>query len=127
MFERRQHPRRRTLLDGRLEVAKLNGWALECSVRNLSAGGARVAIAGDVVVPQHVGLAVSGAPQRPARLVWYRGGHAGFALVEGSAAATAFAATSRREPTPDTPSDRFAARVAAIAERGKPAAHFTRP
>lgn len=71
MTERRKHVRRRTLLNGRLEIAALNGWSLECTVRNLSETGARLALPGDVVVPQHVSLAVSDGGPRQAKLIWY--------------------------------------------------------
>ena len=132
MSERRQHFRRRTLLDGRLEIDKLNGWVLGCSVRNLNEGGARVTIPDGIVVPQHVGLAVSGHPRRAARLVWYREGQAGFALVEARKDAQADTADEAAaplrgaEPADAASADRLAARMAAITV-GHPRGHFTRP
>ena len=114
MTERRQHSRRRTFLAGRIEIAKLNGWELECTVRNLSETGARLAIPGEVVVPQNVSLAVSNGPLRAAQLIWYREGHAGFALTDRRT-------TPRPKPANDVAPVRKAAglssRIAAIATK----------
>ena len=117
-MERREHFRRRTLLDGRLEIEKLDGWVLECTVRNVSEGGARLALPTHVVVPQTLSLTISNGPRRPATLVWYREGQAGFALDERRVAP---------RPANDTPvaTTRLAARVAAIATKGKTTPRFT--
>ena len=126
MTERRNHVRRRTLLAGRLEIAKLNGWMLACTVKDLSEAGARLAIPGDIVVPRNVSLAVSNGAQRQATLIWYAQGQAGFALGDRRA-------TSRQVPANDAaparkPADatRIEARMAAIAAR-RPGdrSHFT--
>lgn len=81
MLDKRQHARRRTLLEGRIVIAKLNGWAAECAVRNTSATGARVVLPKHVVVPPHFRLGISGGAPVDARLVWYRDGQAGIALA----------------------------------------------
>lgn len=123
MIERRQQSRRRTFLAGRIEIAKLNGWELACTVRNLSETGARLAIPGEVVVPRNVSLAISNGPLRPAQLIWYRDGHAGFALADRRT-------IPRPVPANDVAPVRKAAglssRIAAIADR-PPAgrSHFT--
>lgn len=118
MMERRENFRRRTLLDGRLEIEKLNGWVLDCTVRNVSDGGARLTLPTDVVVPRTVDLTISKGPKRPARLVWYREGHAGFALDERRVAP---------RPANDTPvpTTRLAARMAAITTKGQAKPRFT--
>ena len=126
MTERRQYFRRRTLLDGRLEVAKLNGWSLDCTVRNLSEAGARLALPTDIVVPQKVNLAVSDGPQRPAMLVWYREGKAGFSLGERRAAARPAAANDSSAARPEGGPVGLSARIAAIAAKGQAEPRFTR-
>lgn len=80
MQERRKTARRRTFLAGRVEIEKLNGWAVDCVVRNVSAVGARLTIPGRVVVPQTFQMRISGAAAAPARLVWYKDGQAGVAM-----------------------------------------------
>ena len=124
MTERRQYFRRRTLLNGRLEVEKLNGWVLDCTVRNVSEGGARLALPTHVVVPQTLSLSISDGAKRPATLVWYHEGHAGFALDERRAA-TRLVPANDRAPKRDGETSRLAARVAAIACRNRPRPHFT--
>ncbi|VVB43748.1 hypothetical protein RHAL1_00884 [Beijerinckiaceae bacterium RH AL1] len=125
MTERRKHVRRRTLLNGRLEIAALNGWSLECTVRNLSETGARLALPGDVVVPQHVSLAVSDGGPRQAKLIWYAKGQAGFAFGERRTVpqpTPANDAAPARQPA----GSRLEARVAAIAaRRSADRSHFT--
>lgn len=123
MAERRQNSRRRTYLAGRLEIAKLNGWALDCTVKNVSATGARVAIPSDIIVPQTVELTVSDGPRRPAQLIWYREGHAGFALTDRRTLPRPANDAVAAGPQSAT---RLSARIAAIAARDRTArSHFT--
>ena len=124
MTERRLHSRRRTLFAGRIQIAKLNGWELECTVKNLSETGARLTIPGDVVVPQNVDLTVSDGPRRPAQLIWYREGHAGFALTDRRALSRPTPANDAA-PTPPAGATRLSTRIAAIAARPAVASHFT--
>ena len=130
MTERRKYCRRRTLLNGRIEIEKLNGWAVECTVRNISDTGARVVLPIGPVVPDRCELTISGSHRRPARLVWYRDGQAGFEMVDQRATASVTYEDCRRAPAePPRPAnaiDMLAARVAAIAAK-PPAGHFTRP
>ncbi len=81
MLEQRKQMRRRTLLDGQITIEKLNGWSLDCTVRNVSADGARIAIPEHVVVPELLNLSVSGGESRTARLVWFKGGQAGVEML----------------------------------------------
>ncbi|MBE7219664.1 MAG: PilZ domain-containing protein [Caulobacteraceae bacterium] len=126
MTERRKHLRRRTLLSGRLEIAALNGWSLDCTVRNLSETGARLALPGDIVVPQNVSLAISNGSQRQAKLIWYSQGHAGFALSERRTAPRPTPANDTAPARQPAGASRLEARMAAIVAR-HPAdrSHFT--
>ena len=98
MVERRKSMRRRTLLDGRIEVGKLRDWAVTCAVRNVSEQGARLALPHHVMVPATFELGISGGAPKAARLVWYRDGQAGVAIDEGKVAAPHSDATSGRAP-----------------------------
>jgi hypothetical protein len=49
MDDRRAAPRRRTLLEGHIELA--GGGAIDCTVRNMSKGGARLRAASVIGVP----------------------------------------------------------------------------
>ena len=126
MIERRQHSRRRTFLAGRIEIAKLNGWELQCAVRNLSETGARLAIPGDVVVPRNVDLAISNGPLRPAQLIWYREGQAGFALGERRTTPRPMAANDTAPARTRPGTTRLSTRIAAIAAKDRAGrSHFT--
>ena len=124
MTERRQHSRRRTYLAGRLEIAKLNGWELACTVKNLSETGARLAIPGDVVVPQNVDLTVSDGPRRPAQLIWFREGHAGFEMTDRRTLPRP-APANDSAPARPTGATRLSTRIAAIAAKPAGRSHFT--
>ncbi|MDP6706537.1 MAG: PilZ domain-containing protein [Alphaproteobacteria bacterium] len=53
--ERREHVRRKTLLSGRLVFN--NGWgAIDCSIKDLSEGGAKIRIGGWLNLPKEVEL-----------------------------------------------------------------------
>lgn len=120
MLEQRRQMRRRTLFDGDIRIEKLNAWSLECAVRNLSDGGARITIPGAIVVPERFDLAISGGEGRKARLVWYRDGQAGVAFDEPGATGKALAAhgvDGARDAIASTPTGILAARIAAVSAR----------
>ena len=119
MPEQRKQMRRRTLLGGHITIDKLNGWSLDCTVRNLSLDGARIAIPEHVVVPELFSLAISGGESRKARLIWAKGGQAGVEIL-GQLAARSCAREDCRNEANSTPSEtqdssaRLAIRIAAV-------------
>ncbi|HEV7874102.1 MAG TPA: PilZ domain-containing protein [Enterovirga sp.] len=70
MEERRKTVRQRSYLGGRIAFNNRSS-TMDCTVRNMSAGGARVAFSDTVVLPQDVDLAIrqKGLNAR-ARVVW---------------------------------------------------------
>lgn len=55
MIERRAAPRQRVYKRGTIAF---NGTAFDCTIRNLSAGGARIDLEGPVRLPQHFMLVI---------------------------------------------------------------------
>ncbi|WP_457107171.1 PilZ domain-containing protein [Methylobacterium sp. P5_C11] len=69
MDDRRAAPRRRTLLEGHIELA--GGGAIDCTVRNVSEGGARLRVVSVIGVPDAFVLTYGIASQRrPVRVTW---------------------------------------------------------
>jgi hypothetical protein len=56
--ERRRPVRKKSYLRG-LTVARDGTWATDCTVRDISEGGAKISVADDQVVPEHAYLVVS--------------------------------------------------------------------
>jgi PilZ domain len=70
MSERRQHQRRRTLKGGRI-VFNQRFSAINCTVRNLSDGGACIEVANSVGIPDDFDLTIE--PEhinRPCHVAW---------------------------------------------------------
>ena len=120
MPEQRKQMRRRTLLGGHITIEKLNGWSLDCTVRNLSLDGARIAIPEHIVVPELFSLAISGGESRKARLIWAKGGQAGVEILGQPAARPCGPRGDCRNEASGTPSEtqdasvRLATRIAAV-------------
>lgn len=77
MEEHRNSLRRRTFLKGRIEFNKGQSSA-ECLVRDLSETGARIALAGSVMLPDHFDLYLPHKAQTiSCRLSWSRNGEIG--------------------------------------------------
>jgi hypothetical protein len=88
MEERRKTVRQRSYLGGR--IAFNNRYStMDCTVRNISAGGARVAFSDAVVLPQDVDLAINqkGLNAR-ARVVWRSATEMGVSFLAVSHEAT---------------------------------------
>jgi hypothetical protein len=88
MEERRKTVRQRSYLGGR--IAFNNRYStMDCTVRNMSAGGARVAFSDAVVLPQDVDLAINqrGLNAR-ARVVWRSATEMGVSFLAVSREAT---------------------------------------
>jgi hypothetical protein len=81
MDERRRHPRRRSLLGAQIVDQGLS-MVLDCTARNVSDGGALLAVDPAVPIPdQFLFVLRHGDPRVPARLVWRRGDRAGVAFA----------------------------------------------
>ena len=78
--ERRRVPRLKSLLRGRVYFNN-RGSTVECLVRDISADGARLALADDVTIPDVIELFV---PQKDqffrSHVIWRHGGEAGIAF-----------------------------------------------
>ncbi|MET3411145.1 PilZ domain-containing protein [Methylobacterium sp. 1030] len=69
MDDRRAAPRRRTLLEGHIELT--GGGVIDCTIRNMSDGGARLKVVSVIGVPDAFVLAYGvGGRRRPARVTW---------------------------------------------------------
>ncbi|MCJ2055498.1 PilZ domain-containing protein [Methylobacterium sp. J-048] len=80
MDDRRASPRRRTLLEGHIEIA--GGGAIDCTIRNLSDGGARLLVVSVIGVPDEFVLSFGAAAERrSARVVWRKETELGVAFV----------------------------------------------
>ena len=73
----RKHPRIRVLKGARLHFKnKLS--SIDCMIRDISAGGARLRLNGPVGLPQRFDLMMNCTGDKfPARLVWNKGSEAG--------------------------------------------------
>jgi hypothetical protein len=74
--ERRGEARRRVLLKGKL-VYPHNAFSADCTVRDLSAGGARIAVAPEAVSADPFLIVVKNAVVHPSTTAWQAGGQAG--------------------------------------------------
>jgi hypothetical protein len=81
MGEKRTVPRRRVLKGGRI-VFNNGRSTIDCTVRNLSPGGAKLGVASVVGIPDTFSLLVSGteAP-RACRVAWRRANELGVSFV----------------------------------------------
>lgn len=83
MEERRRIPRLKSLLRGRVHFNNRNS-TIECLVRDITANGARLAFADDVVIPDVIELYVPHKDQIfRAHVVWRHGSEAGIAFAMG--------------------------------------------
>ena len=76
MSEQRQAIRMRRLKEARL-VFNGRKSVMNCTVRNASGLGVKLAMAEPFMVPAEFELTVSGANARPARKVWFKDGEMG--------------------------------------------------
>ncbi len=76
----RKHPRIRVLKGARLHFKnKLS--SIDCMIRDISAGGARLRLSGPVGLPQRFDLMMNCTGDKfPARLVWSKGSEAGISF-----------------------------------------------
>ncbi|HEX2257818.1 MAG TPA: PilZ domain-containing protein [Afifellaceae bacterium] len=93
-MEHRAHPRRKTLKHGSL-VLKPGGAKVDCVVRDISAGGARIWRPHWVRLPRRFQLTIPGEINVKAELCWENGQEAGLRFV-GSGTAFARQAFGRR-------------------------------
>ncbi len=77
--ERRRAPRRRTLKGARIALDKNS--VRNCTVRNLSATGARLEMPNTLGLPAEFAIAVSGEADRRCRIAWQSLGAVGVAFV----------------------------------------------
>lgn len=83
--ERRVFPRRRTLLAGlALQSDRIAASTMDCRIRNLSDGGARLEVARPGWLPDRFELAVNGRDMRKwVEVVWRDAGAAGVRFTAG--------------------------------------------
>ena len=126
MLERRKHDRSRDLAAGTIAYGR-NRATMDCVVRNLSEGGALLALDEPQRAPVEVILAMRGAV-RPARVVWRGDTTVGIAFVGSSGASTAAPLPAtvvcldavRRERVGGGDEQRLAARIARFVRRPDP-------
>jgi hypothetical protein len=67
--EKREVPRQRTLKGG--QIVLNSGWStINCTVRNLSAKGAKLELNSIVGVPDSFELLLQGQPRRASQVIW---------------------------------------------------------
>lgn len=80
--ERRREPRMRTLKQGRIQLDGLTS-TIECTVRNLSAGGAGLRLQMPTAIPEFFGLRISGGDLRRVRKCWHHNTDLGVEFLPG--------------------------------------------
>ena len=84
--DRRREPRLRCLLSGTIVFENL--CTMDCTVRNISAWGAKVVLADAFRLPEEFNLRIPHHDQtHRARVIWRKGDAAGFALTDVEATA----------------------------------------
>jgi len=87
MIERRQVPRQKSLLRGRVYFNNRNSSA-DCLIRDISSAGARVVFANPVTLPDLVDLFIPQKEQMlQARIIWRHGNEIGLAFENAEQAA----------------------------------------
>jgi hypothetical protein len=82
MLDRRKSPRLRTLKSGSLTFGPLPG--MDCTIRNMSAGGACLELERRIALPGHFSLMIKPeCIRRSCRLVWQASTRAGVQFVSG--------------------------------------------
>jgi PilZ domain len=82
MEEKRKHPRHRTFLRGKVEFNN-RASSLDCTIRDLSDGGARLELAETVAIPEHFELSVPAKGLHHAGYVkWRTKTHIGIAFAK---------------------------------------------
>jgi hypothetical protein len=82
MEERRSEPRRRVLLAGRIVLP--GGGIIDCTVRNRSDHGARLAVVSVVGIPDAFTLRIEPAGETLAvKVAWRKAGEIGVRIIEG--------------------------------------------
>ena len=74
--ERRADPRRRVLLKGKI-VYLHNAFSADCTIRELSVGGARIRVAADAISADPFLIVVKNAVVHQSTTVWHEGDQAG--------------------------------------------------
>ena len=114
MIEQRKSTRHKTFFGAHLSVEALAGWSVDCTVKNLGGGGARISLPPRTTIPDNFKLDIPTKTSRSsARLVWYRDGLVGVAF--GGNVAHADNVVPHFDVTKSTLLER---RIAAIVGRG---------
>lgn len=78
--QRRQYPRIRVLKGAQLQF-KNKLVSLDCTIRDISVGGARLRLNGPTALPDRFDIRMNGTGDKfPARLMWRRGNEVGVAF-----------------------------------------------
>ena len=77
--ERRAEVRRRVLLTGKI-VYPRNSFSADCTIRDLSPGGARIAVSPEAISADPCLIVVKDAVLHHATTAWHKGGYAGLRL-----------------------------------------------
>ena len=72
MDEARRSPRHRVLKSGKI-IYGGGSFVVDCTIRNLSATGARLQVPTSVAIPDRFEFAEAGAAKRPVTVVWRKG------------------------------------------------------
>lgn len=111
MVEQRKSARHKTFYGAQISVAALSGWSVDCTVKDLGQGGARIALPARAAIPDSFTLGIPRRTTEAARLVWHRDGVVGVAFAPqepaGGVKAPSIVGTTRLER-----------RIAAIVNRG---------
>jgi PilZ domain len=73
-------PSRRRVFKAAKIVFQNHAATIECTIRDLSQGGARLMVASAVGIPDFFELALPGEPMRPCRLIWRKAAQIGVAF-----------------------------------------------
>ena len=81
MQDRRKSTRRRSYIGGQIAFNQRSS-LMDCLVRNISGGGAKLVFTNTVTVPQEFDLSMQNARTFRARVIWRRADEAGVAFLE---------------------------------------------
>jgi hypothetical protein len=78
--QKERSPRRR-VFKGAKVIFNGGASAIDCAVRDISDGGARLLVASAIGIPDSFELAISGEPLRQCRLIWRKTDQIGVAFL----------------------------------------------
>ena len=81
MQDRRRSTRRRSYIGGQIAFNQRSS-LMDCLVRNISGGGAKLVFTNTVTVPQEFDLSMQNARTYRAKVIWRRADEAGVAFLE---------------------------------------------